>query len=99
MRACQLDDSPKLSFHLHRLDEAGLVRHTGELYRLTPKGLEAAEALERLEQEAAASSEQGFIFRRDTEPPAQPAPRPATRRTPARRSGKSPPTPARPKRS
>jgi DNA-binding response OmpR family regulator/DNA-binding transcriptional ArsR family regulator len=46
MRAAGLDDSPKISFHLRKLVEAGLLRHDGELYRLTARG-EAAVALLR----------------------------------------------------
>lgn len=32
------DESPKLSFHLNRLMEEGLVDHSGEEYRITPWG-------------------------------------------------------------
>jgi CheY-like chemotaxis protein len=46
MRAAGLDDSPKMSFHLRKLVDAGLLRHEGEAYRLTPRG-EAAVALLR----------------------------------------------------
>jgi CheY-like chemotaxis protein len=38
MRAAGLDDSPKMSFHLRKLVDSGLVRHEDELYRLTPRG-------------------------------------------------------------
>jgi DNA-binding response OmpR family regulator len=38
MAAAGLDDSPKMSFHLRRLLDAGLLRHEGESYRLTSRG-------------------------------------------------------------
>lgn len=46
MRAAGLDDSPKTSFHLRKLVDAGLLRHEGERYSLTPRG-EAAVGLLR----------------------------------------------------
>ena len=49
MHAAGLDDSPKLSFHLRRLTDAGLVRHEGDAYRLTTRG----EACVRLLRDAA----------------------------------------------
>jgi CheY-like chemotaxis protein len=41
MRAAGLDDSPKMSFHLRKLVDAGLLRHDGQLYLLTPRGAAA----------------------------------------------------------
>ena len=41
MHAAELDDSPKLAFHLRRLVDDGLLAHEGESYRITPKGREA----------------------------------------------------------
>jgi CheY-like chemotaxis protein/DNA-binding HxlR family transcriptional regulator len=38
MRAAGLDDSPKMSFHLRKLVDVGLLRHDGEVYLLTPRG-------------------------------------------------------------
>ena len=38
MAAAGLDDSPKMSFHLKRLTEAGLLLHEDERYRLTARG-------------------------------------------------------------
>ncbi len=38
MRAAGIDDSPKLSFHLRKLVDAGLIRHDAETYRLTARG-------------------------------------------------------------
>jgi len=45
MRAAGIDDSPKLSFHLRKLVDAGLIRHEGESYRLTVRGQAAARLL------------------------------------------------------
>jgi FixJ family two-component response regulator/DNA-binding transcriptional ArsR family regulator len=45
LEAAQLDDSPKLSFHLRRLVEEGLIRHQGEEYRITPRGEESLKLL------------------------------------------------------
>jgi CheY-like chemotaxis protein len=49
MHAAALDDSPKLSFHLHKLVEEGLLSHTGEEYRITPVGEESVRLLEKLD--------------------------------------------------
>jgi DNA-binding response OmpR family regulator/DNA-binding HxlR family transcriptional regulator len=39
MEAAHLDDTSKISFHLRKLTESGLVAHlAGERYRLTPRG-------------------------------------------------------------
>jgi FixJ family two-component response regulator len=38
MRSAGLDDSPKMSFHLRKLVDAGLLRHEGEQYVLTARG-------------------------------------------------------------
>jgi hypothetical protein len=38
MSAAALDDSPKLSFHLRKLIDTGLILHEGDRYRLTPRG-------------------------------------------------------------
>lgn len=38
MRSAGLDDSPKMSFHMRKLVDAGLLRHDGELYQLTSRG-------------------------------------------------------------
>ncbi len=38
MAAAGLDDSPKMSFHLRKLVDAGLLAHEGEEYRLTSRG-------------------------------------------------------------
>jgi ActR/RegA family two-component response regulator len=45
MEAAGLDDSPKLSFHLHRLLEEGLLGHSAEEYRITPRGEESLKLL------------------------------------------------------
>ncbi len=41
MEAAGLDDSPKMSFHVRKLVDAGLLRHESEEYRLTTRGTEA----------------------------------------------------------
>jgi FixJ family two-component response regulator len=38
MAAAGLDDSPKMSFHLRKLTDAGLLVHEGEHYRLSSRG-------------------------------------------------------------
>jgi CheY-like chemotaxis protein len=45
MAAAGLEDSPKMSFHLRRLVDAGLALHEGEQYRLTARGEAAARLL------------------------------------------------------
>ncbi|MFI5413956.1 MAG: response regulator [Candidatus Lutacidiplasmatales archaeon] len=49
MAAADLDDSPKLSFHLRKLVDEGLLGHPGEEYRITPRGLEAVRLLEEMD--------------------------------------------------
>lgn len=49
MEAAGLDDSPKLSFHLRKLTDAGLIEHRGEDYRITPKGAEAVRLLDEVD--------------------------------------------------
>ncbi len=41
LKAADLEDSPKLAFHLRRLVDDGLLLHDQESYRITPKGREA----------------------------------------------------------
>ena len=45
MRSAGLDDSPKMSFHMRKLGDAGLLGHDGQLQRLTPRGSAAVELL------------------------------------------------------
>jgi DNA-binding transcriptional ArsR family regulator len=52
MRAAGLDDSPKLSFHLRKLVEDGLLAHAGEEYRITPRGEESIRLLGELDAAA-----------------------------------------------
>ena len=49
MRAANLDDSPKLSFHLRKLQDEGLLSHTGDEYRITPLGEESVRLLEQMD--------------------------------------------------
>ena len=50
MKAAKLDDSPKLSFHMRRLVDEGLIVHSDDHYRLTPKGEAAVRLLEEIDQ-------------------------------------------------
>jgi CheY-like chemotaxis protein len=45
MQAAGLDDSPKMSFHLRKLVDSGLVLHESERYRLTARGEAAVRLL------------------------------------------------------
>ena len=45
MRAAGLDDSPKMSFHMRRLVDTGLIIHESESYRLTSRGEAAVRLL------------------------------------------------------
>lgn len=62
MHAAELDDSPKLSFHMHRLVDEGLVAHSGERYRLTPKGEGAVTLLHDMERLASGSTAGAILF-------------------------------------
>ncbi len=53
MRAAGLEDSPKLSFHLRKLVDDGLLVHQGETYRVANRGEEAFRLLTELEVTAA----------------------------------------------
>jgi len=53
MKAAGLDDSPKLSFHLRRLVEDGLLAHQGDEYRITPRGRESIRLLGEIDAMAA----------------------------------------------
>ena len=50
MKAAKLDDSPKLSFHIRRLVDEGLIVHANDQYHLTPKGEAAVRLLEQIEE-------------------------------------------------
>ncbi|HZY93074.1 MAG TPA: response regulator [Thermoplasmata archaeon] len=50
MKAAKLDDSPKLSFHIRRLVDEGLIVHADERYQLTPKGEAAVHLLGEIDE-------------------------------------------------
>ena len=54
MHEAGIHDSPKFSFHLRKLQDEGLIVHSGEEYRITPKGREAVAVLDRLDTLAGA---------------------------------------------
>ena len=62
LRAVDIEDSPKLSFHLHRLEEAGLIGHPAETYGITDKGRGALELLQRLDSLGAGDPEGDSVF-------------------------------------
>ncbi len=70
MHAAELDDSPKLAFHLHRLVDEGLIAHLGEQYRLTPKGQSAVTVLREMEDIAAGKGSKTVVYQ--TPPTAAP---------------------------
>jgi len=76
MHAAQLDDSPKLAFHMHRLVDEGLIAHAGERYRLTPKGNSAVAILREMEDVTAGKGSRFFVYHT---PPSPPASSPPTR--------------------
>lgn len=62
LRAVDIEDSPKLSFHLHRLEEAGLLAHPAETYGLTDKGRAALELLQQLDSLGAGTLDGDNVF-------------------------------------
>ena len=74
MRAAELDDSPKLAFHMHRLVDEGLIAHRGEKYRLTSKGEDAVAILREMENVAAGKGTGTFVYQTPSSPPEPPAP-------------------------
>lgn len=70
MRAAELEDSPKMSFHLNRLVSEGLTDHRAEQYRITEKGQQAVDLLRKMESIAARGEAPNLLFQT-----ARPAPR------------------------
>lgn len=62
MRACGLEDSPKMTFHLHRLEDEGLIARKGEEYALTEKGRRAVSLLHVAEESAASSPSSSVVL-------------------------------------
>jgi predicted transcriptional regulator len=67
MHAAELDDSPKLAFHMHRLIDEGLIVHLHEQYRLTPKGQSAVAILREMEDVAAGKGTRAFVYQTPSE--------------------------------
>jgi ActR/RegA family two-component response regulator/DNA-binding transcriptional ArsR family regulator len=55
------DESPKLSFHLRKLQDDGLLVHDGDRYRITELGKESIQLLERLESTVADAVRYGGV--------------------------------------
>lgn len=69
MESTGLVDSPKLSFHLRRLVDAGLVTHEGDDYRLTGRGEAAVKLLVVVSFLPPTSGEENLAFPARKEPP------------------------------
>ena len=80
MHAAELDDSPKLAFHMHRLVDEGLIAHAGERYRLTPKGNSAVAILREMENVAAGKGSGPFVYQTPAAPPPPSGPTRAARK-------------------
>jgi FixJ family two-component response regulator/DNA-binding HxlR family transcriptional regulator len=83
MRAAELDDSPKLAFHLHRLVEEGLIGHSAGRYRLSPQGESAVAVLREVENVAAGTGSRTFVYQtparaRPADPSSEPDGAPGT---------------------
>jgi ActR/RegA family two-component response regulator/DNA-binding HxlR family transcriptional regulator len=63
MHAADLDDSPKMSFHLHRLVEEGLIAHGDDVYRLTAQGEGAARLVHDMETRVGGRAGDAIVFR------------------------------------
>jgi len=68
MESTGLVDSPKLSFHLRRLVDAGLVTHEGDDYRLTGRGEAAVKLLVVVSFLPPTSGEENLAFPARKEP-------------------------------
>lgn len=81
MRAAELDDSPKMTFHLHRLLDQGLIARSDQEYRLTPKGEDMVTVLREMERLGSDRGSDRLLFARvgGAEPGAPPT-RAASRR-------------------
>jgi len=63
MQAAHLDDTSKISFHLRKLTESGLVAHSaGERYHLTPRGKGAIEILGSIDELDAGKQSGNRVF-------------------------------------
>ena len=63
MQAAHLDDTSKISFHLRKLTESGLVAHSaGERYHLTPRGKGAIEILGSIDELDAGKESGNRVF-------------------------------------
>jgi CheY-like chemotaxis protein/DNA-binding transcriptional ArsR family regulator len=63
MEAAHLDDTSKISFHLRKLTESGLVAHTArERYRLTPRGKGAIVILSSIDDLDSAKGSGNRVF-------------------------------------
>lgn len=68
MRAAELDDSPKMSFHVHRLLESGLIAHAGDEYRLTASGESASRVLREMHADLGTRAGPTVLFRPSRKP-------------------------------
>ncbi|HZY70139.1 MAG TPA: response regulator [Thermoplasmata archaeon] len=64
MRAAELDDSPKMTFHLHRLLDQGLIARADQEYRLTPKGEDMVTVLREMERLGSDRGTERLMFAR-----------------------------------
>lgn len=85
MRASGLDDTPKMSFHLRRLAEDGLISHKDEVYGLTARGLGAASLLADIDALSTRSGDSHMIFAMGTPVATTPSSGPSS--TPSRGGG------------
>ena len=69
MRAAGLDDSPKLSFHVRRLVDAGLILHAEDTYRLSTRGEAGARLLTEATFLPPASDAGNLAFAKGKHPP------------------------------
>jgi DNA-binding response OmpR family regulator/DNA-binding HxlR family transcriptional regulator len=62
MHEAGIDDSPKMSFHLHRLVDEGLVARNDDDYRLTAKGQGVVAVLREMEKVASGGRQGNLVF-------------------------------------
>jgi CheY-like chemotaxis protein/DNA-binding transcriptional ArsR family regulator len=62
MRAAELEDSPKLAFHMNRLVDGGLLARDEGQYAITPKGASAVAILRELEDVSSQRDPRTFVY-------------------------------------
>lgn len=87
MHAAELDDSPKLAFHMNRLVDEGLLARDENQYTITPKGASAVAIVREIEDVSSQRDPRTFVYVSEAKS-APAATTGAAKRTPKRPRGR-----------